>query len=104
MAQNKYIVAKIDDVRTTLTPAEQQALHQLLTRVQTDRLVKGKAANQYFVLNLSDPHARAALDAYIQSAVASRGFDENKPLVDVVDVLRTTLSDSRMYTKERNPE
>lgn len=55
--ENKYVVAKRDDIEKYLDIEGQRALHQCLNVISEGRGRDGKMRNTYLVLNTDEPYA-----------------------------------------------
>lgn len=100
MTQDKYIIAKIADAQAVLSVQEQQTLMGILQKIHSGRSAQNKKTHRYVVLNTADVHARAALDAYVQSAAES----DNDGVKRIANKMRDILQASRLQDPEKVPD
>jgi len=103
-SQNKYTIFKVEDIKAALSAEELGQLHRLLQKVHATRVAQNRPTNRYFVLNLTDPFARAALDAYVQAAETDPQVKGNPCVQEILLLLRDMLFGSRLECDERLPD
>lgn len=64
----KYLVLKTDDLKTHLSPEEQQQLYQLMSAIKARSVAKDPKARTpvYFVLNMLDKFSIATVETYVR--------------------------------------
>ena len=79
MAQNKYIVLRSDDAQAFLSSEQKQQLLDILGSVADGRRKAGKSVGDlFFVLNMKDQYAQAAIERYI-TAIHDDGLANTSP-------------------------
>jgi len=69
MPADKYFVLRRADLAAVLTPDQMAWIVNMVTKVNNERVAKGKSVDDlFFVLNASrDRYAQAAMEAYIEA-------------------------------------
>lgn len=113
MVNNKYCVIKFEDAQSSLTPEELNYLDALTRKIRAyrhEKIKKRSPDNSYIVLNTTDPHTIASLDAYIESAEywldnpPDVTGGEKKYTQGIVDIFRTIRYNALLSSKTRNPD
>lgn len=107
MGAPKHIVAKIKDIQAALSLEEIGWFNTLLTKIgeyRRSRVVGRRPENPYVVLNLTDPFAVIAIEAYIRAAESHPNYETSVYLKNVVEHMRTMKHDVLLTQKERLPD
>ena len=106
MSVKKYLTLKWIDIQKGLDANEQAWLGSFIAKIAAYRanLDKTKPAeNEYVTINLSDPHAVAALEAYIDSAENDPNFQIRVNLKETVKAMKDMKIKS-LTKKQRQPD
>jgi hypothetical protein len=101
--QNKYLIVKNDDAQHSLSPTQKQQLLDILRTVATYRQNQNKSVGDlFFVLNMKDIYARAALDQYIcainfdDTAMTNAGVAEALAVATEIKITATLNIETRL--------
>src|ERR1035438_3700554 len=101
MAQNKYVLLKSEDANAFLNPQQKQVLLEILSTVAEGRRRAGKTVGDlFFVLNMKDQYAQAAIEEYI---AAIQRDDVGMANTNVQAALDTALSVRRTAMMNLTP-